>query len=130
MTARESVTGLSTIGQIAINVHDVARAVTFYRDTLGMRFLFEVPKMAFFDCGGIRLMLGIPEKPEFDHPGSIIYYKVDDIQMTAKTLTSRGVSFEAPPHFVAKLETHDLWLGFFRDTEGNLLALMSEVAHT
>jgi len=127
MTAQGSPVSLSRIGQIAINVHDVARAVSFYRDTLGMKFLFEVPKMAFFDCGGIRLMLGIPERPEFDHPGSVIYYKVDDIQTAATDLTSRGVSFEAPPHPVAKLNAHDLWLGFFRDPDGNMLALMSEV---
>lgn len=129
MASQEIPPGLSQIGQISINVHDVARAVTFYRDTLGMRLLFEVPKMAFFDCGGIRLMLGVPEKPEFDHPGSIIYYKVADIQAAAGHLTSRGVTFEAAPHLVAKMTDHDLWLGFFRDPDGNLLALMSEVAH-
>ena len=128
MTAQENPAGLSRIGQIAINVHDLARAARFYRDTLGMKFLFEVPKMAFFDCGGIRMMLAIPEKAEYDHPGSIIYYKVEDIQATAGRLTARGVSFEAPPHLVAKLNGHDLWMGFFRDSEGNLLALMSEVA--
>lgn len=129
MAAQEVPAGLSQIGQISMNVHDLARAVSFYRDKLGMKLLFEVPKMAFFDCGGIRLMLGIPERPEFDHPGSIIYYKVTDIQATADRLASRGVAFEGAPHLVARLNTHDLWLGFFRDTEGNMLALMSEVAH-
>ena len=130
MVAQENPAGLSRIGQISINVHDVARAVRFYRDTLGMTFLFEVPKMAFFDCDGVRLMLAIAEKPEFDHPGSILYYKVGDIQATADLLSSRGVVFDAAPHLVAKLNTHDLWLGFFRDPEGNILALMSEVAHS
>ncbi len=118
----------SRIGQIATIVHDLDRAVAFYRDTLGFRFLFQAgPKLAFFDCGGIRLMLSIPEKPEFDHPGSILYFKVDDIQATYHTLEGRGVRFEGEPHLVAKLDTHDLWMAFFRDMDDNLLALMSEV---
>ncbi len=118
----------SRIGQIATIVHDLDRAVAFYRDTLGFRFLFQAgPKLAFFDCGGIRLMLSIPEKPEFDHPGSILYFKVDDIQATYHTLEGRGVRFEGEPHLVAKLDTHDLWMAFFRDVDDNLLALMSEV---
>ena len=119
---------LAKIGQISVNAHDLERAVTFYRDTLGMKHLFTVPKLAFFDCGGIRLMLGLPEKPEFDHPGSVIYYKVDDIHATHDTLAGRGVHFEAKPHLIAKLESHDLWMAFFRDSENNLLAVMSEVA--
>jgi catechol 2,3-dioxygenase-like lactoylglutathione lyase family enzyme len=77
----------ATIGQASINVHDVDQAVAFYRDTLGLRFLFQAgPKMAFFDCGGVRLMLAVPEKPEFDHPGSVFYFKVGDIQAAAATL--------------------------------------------
>lgn len=120
--------GLSQIGQIALNVHDLERAVAFYRDKLGIKHLFTVPKMAFFECGGIRLMLGLPEKPEFDHPSSIIYFKVDDIQIAFRTLSSRGVSFEGDPHLVAKMPTHDLWMAFFRDSENNLFALMSEEA--
>ncbi len=119
---------LSQIGQISVNAHNLERAVEFYRDKLGMKHLFTVPKMAFFDCAGIRLMLGIPEKPEFDHPSSIIYFKVDDIQGVFKTLSERGVNFEGQPHIVAKLETDDLWMAFFRDSENNLLCLMSEVA--
>jgi catechol 2,3-dioxygenase-like lactoylglutathione lyase family enzyme len=122
-------TDLSTavIGQASINVHDVDRAVAFYRDALGMRFLFQVPKMAFFDCGGVRLMLAVPEKPEFDHPSSIFYFKVADIQAVAETLKSRGVAFETPPHLIAPMKDHDLWMAFFRDVDGNLQALMSEV---
>ncbi|HEV3258399.1 MAG TPA: VOC family protein [Gemmataceae bacterium] len=119
--------GLSRIGQIAVNVHDVKKATAFYRDTLGMKFLFEAPNLAFFDCGGVRLMLGIADKPEFDHPASIIYYRVDNIQAAAEVLTSRGVPFEAKPHLVARLPDHDLWLAFFRDIDNNLLALMDEV---
>jgi predicted enzyme related to lactoylglutathione lyase len=118
----------ATIGQASINVHDVERAVAFYRDALGMRFLFQAgPKMAFFDCGGVRLMLAVPEKPEFDHPSSIFYFKVADIQAVAARLESRGVQFEGPPHMIAAMPDHDLWMAFFRDSEGNLQALMSEV---
>ena len=117
---------LTQIGQISVTIHDLARAVAFYRDTLGMKHLFSAGTMAFFDCGGIRLMLALPEKPEFDHPSSILYFKVDDIEAAAETLSARGVTFEARPHLVAQLPTHDLWLGFFRDSENNLLALMCE----
>ena len=119
--------GLGQIGQIAVNVKDLDRAAAFYRDVLGMRPLFQVPKMAFFDCGGIRLMLSLPEKPELDHPGSILYYKVDDIKAAHAALRGREVRFEGEPHVVAQLPAHDLWMAFCRDSEGNLLALMSEV---
>jgi len=119
---------LTQIGQISITVKDVARATAFYRDTLGMRLLFEVPGMAFFDCGGVRLMLGKAEKPEFDHPASILYYRVDDIEQAHRTLIERGVTFIQPPTEVHKTENHTLWLAFFRDSEENPVALMSEVA--
>jgi len=122
--------GLSTIGQIAMNAHDLERATNFYRDSLGMKHLFTVPpRMAFFDCDGLRLMLSLPEKPEFDHPGSILYFKVDNIQQAAQTLTDRGVQFEEQPVFVANMGSYDLWMAFFRDSENNFLALMSEVSH-
>ena len=118
----------ATIGQASINVHDVEKAIAFYRDALGLKFLFQAgPKMAFFDCSGVRLMLAVPEKPEFDHPGSIFYFKVADIQAVAQTLASRGVQFEGPPHLIAAMPDHDLWMAFFRDVDGNLQALMSEV---
>ena len=118
---------LERIGQIAVNVKSLERAVAFYRDTLGLKFLFEAPNLAFFDCGGVRLMLGPPEKPEFDHPASILYYKVADIAATHRRLVEKGVAFEAEPHLVARLPQHDLHLAFFRDSEGNLLALMGEM---
>jgi predicted enzyme related to lactoylglutathione lyase len=121
--------GLSAIGQIAVNAYDIERAVAFYRDTLGMKHLFTVPpKMAFFDCSGIMLMLSLPEKPEFDHPSSIIYFNVDDIQQAAKTLTERGVLFREQPTFVANMGSYDLWMAFFSDSEDNILALRSQVA--
>lgn len=118
---------LGPIGQIAVNARDLERAVQFYRDTLGMKLLFQVPQMAFFDCGGVRLMLGIASEPAFDHPASVIYYRVPDIRAAHSALAGRGVEFTSPPHFVAKLPDHELWLAFFHDPEGNTLALMSEV---
>ena len=118
---------LDRIGQIAIRARDIGRAVQFYRDTLGMRFLFEVPNLAFFDCGGVRLMLSTTELEEHDHPASTLYYKVDDINAGYEALRKRNVEFIGKPHLIAQLEDHDLWMVFFRDTEGNTLALMSEV---
>jgi predicted enzyme related to lactoylglutathione lyase len=119
---------LSRIGQISVTVRDVDRAVAFYRDVLGMPLLFQVPpKMAFFDCGGIRLMLALPEEPEFDHPGSVLYYKVDDIQGTWTALKDHGADLRREPHLLARMPDHELWMAFFRDPEGNTLALMSEV---
>ena len=119
---------LSQIGQIAVNVHDVERATAFYRDVLGMRHLFSVPpKLAFFDLNGIRLMLTTPEQPEFAHPASILYYKVENIHSAVEALKAKKVHIEGEPHCIAKLPDHDLWMAFFRDTEENLLALMSEV---
>jgi methylmalonyl-CoA/ethylmalonyl-CoA epimerase len=118
---------LSSIGQISINVHEVERAKAFYRDTLGMKFLFDAGHMAFFDCGGVRLMLSTPDKPEFDHPTSFIYYRVDDIERAHEILVARGVGFDEKPTLVARLQDHDLWMAFFRDPDNNPLVLMSEV---
>lgn len=118
---------LTQIGQIAINVRDLQRAVAFYRDTLGVRFLFQAPGgLAFFDVGGVRLMLGVAEKPEFSHPASILYYRIPDIVAAHETLTSRGVTFIDEPHLIAKMPDHELWMAFFRDSEENVLALMEE----
>src|SRR6266436_4395014 len=118
--------GLARIGQIAVTVGNLDRAVVFYRDTLGMPLLFQVPNMAFFDCGGIRLMLGLAEKPG-EIFSSVIYYRVDQIQQAYEVLSLRGVEFEAKPHLIAKMPDHDLWMAFFRDPDRNLLALMCEM---
>ena len=119
---------LNQIGQVFVNVKDLDRAIAFYRDILGMSFLFQAPpNMAFFDCGGIRLMLGIADRPDLNHPASIIYYKVDDIERVYEVFDSRGVEFILKPHLVAPMPTYDLWLADFKDSEGNFLALMSEV---
>lgn len=128
MTTPPAGSGLDRIGQIAINVHDLDRAVAYYRDVLGMRFLFSAgPTMAFFDCGGVRLMLGLPSEPRFDHPASILYYKVDDIQATFATLKGRGALVERELQLTANMGTYELWIAFLRDSEDNVLALMSEV---
>jgi methylmalonyl-CoA/ethylmalonyl-CoA epimerase len=113
-----------------MTAHDLPRAIAFYRDALGLTFLFEAPpKMAFFDCGGIRLMLSLPEAADSRPGGAALYFRVADIQRAHDTLASRGVSFIDAPHRVARLSDHDLWLAAFRDPDGNLLALMAEVPH-
>jgi methylmalonyl-CoA/ethylmalonyl-CoA epimerase len=118
---------LGKIGQISIRVHDLERAVQFYQESLGLPHLFSAPNLAFFDAGGVRLMLGRAEKPEFDHPSSTLYFDVADIASAHAALVSRGVRFEGEPHVVARLGAQDLWMAFFRDSEENLLALMSQV---
>ncbi len=118
--------GLGRIGQISVTVKDVERATAFYRDVLGMRFLFQFPGMAFFDCGGVRLYLSRAERPELDR-SSVLYYRVDSIQEAARILKERGVAFEREPHRLHADERQELWMAFFRDSEDNALALMSEV---
>jgi predicted enzyme related to lactoylglutathione lyase len=119
---------LRRIGQIAINVQQLDRAVAFYRDVLGLSFLFQAPPaLAFFDCGGVRLMLTLPEDNPALRGTSILYYSVDDIERAHATLAGRGVQFVDAPHVVARMPDHDLWLAEFRDSEDNVLALMSEV---
>jgi methylmalonyl-CoA/ethylmalonyl-CoA epimerase len=121
--------GITRLGQIAINAKDVERAAAFYQDVLGLKLLFKAPPgLAFFDCGGVRLMLDHAEKPEFNHPSSILYFSVPDIQSAYGKLKESGVRFEDEPHVIARMPTHDLWMTFFRDSEENLMALMSEVA--
>ena len=117
---------LGRIGQIAVRATDLDRSVDFYRDVLGMQFLFRAPNLAFFQCGDVRLMLGPSEGPEHDHPGSIIYYRVDDIQAAHATLRGRGVAFVDEPHLIARLPDREVWMAFFHDVAGNTLAIMSE----
>ena len=121
-----AVVSLERIGQIAITVDDLARAKDFYQNTLGMKFLFDAGHLAFLQCGDVRLMLTTPEKPE-PRGGTILYYKVDDIQATHAALKSRGVEFFQEPHLIAKMPDHDLWMAFIKDTEGNTIGIMCEV---
>ncbi len=118
---------LGQIGQIGMTVTDLDRSIAFYRDVLGLKFLFRAPNLAFFDCAGIRLMLGLPEaNGEVFRP--ILYFRVDDIQSAVSELERRGVTFESKPTLVAKLEKHDFWLAAFRDPDRNVIELMSEVS--
>jgi methylmalonyl-CoA/ethylmalonyl-CoA epimerase len=130
MNATATGIGITRLGQVAVNAHDVERATAFYHETLGLKLLFKAPPgLAFFDCGGVRLMLSHPEKPEFDHPSSVLYFAVPAIHAAHERMKQNGVRFEDEPHLIARMPNHDLWMTFFRDSEGNLMGLMSEVAH-
>ncbi|HZJ02053.1 MAG TPA: VOC family protein [Gemmatimonadaceae bacterium] len=118
---------LGRIRQIAIIVKDVERATKFYRDVLGMKFLFEVPGLSFFDAGGVRLMLGKADGPETEKTSSILYYIVPDIIGAHKVLEEKGVEIMIAPRVVAPMPDHDLWISDYKDSEGNIFALMSEV---
>ena len=116
------------VGQISISVSNVDRAVEFYRDVLGINFLFQVPganPMAFFDCDGTRLYINQPENPE-DSGTSVVYFKVDSAQEAAKDLEARGVKIDSEPHIIHQTDNYTLWMAFFRDPDGNLMAVMSE----
>lgn len=115
----------SRIRQIAITCADVERATAFYRDTLGLPFLFSAPPgLSFFDCGGVRLMLS---KAEGEAAGtSVLYYLVDDIQARRDSLAAKGVKFVGDAHMIARMPDHELWLAEFRDSENNVMALMEE----
>ena len=119
--------GLSALGQIAFTVSDVERATAFFRDQLGLPFLFAAPPgLAFFDCGGVRLMVTKPQGAGAIGANSILYFKVADIAAAHAALQARGVVFERPPTLVARMPDHELWLAAFRDPDGNILELMSE----
>src|SRR4029453_5599080 len=116
--------GLQRIQQISIRTQDTARAVAFYRDALGLKLLFQAPpQLAFFDCGGVRLMLS-PAEPEFDHQGSVIYFAVDDIKASHAALVAAGVTFRSEPHMIAKLPDREGWMADFFGSEGKIPALL------
>jgi methylmalonyl-CoA/ethylmalonyl-CoA epimerase len=117
---------LGRLGQISLSVTDIDRAVAFYRDLLGLKFLFQFPNLAFFDCGGVRLMLDIPESSGERH-ASVLYFTVNQIEEAYQTLSSRSVPFDDKPHLIARMPDHELWMAFFRDPDKNILALMCEV---
>ena len=115
----------SRIRQIAIVCKDVARATEFYRDTLGIRFLFSAPPgLAFFDCDGVRLMLSAGECEA--NGTSVLYFRVSDIHARQKALAAKGVRFIGEPHMIARMPDHELWLAEFRDSEDNVMVLMEE----
>ncbi|HEX6751933.1 MAG TPA: VOC family protein [Longimicrobium sp.] len=130
MNGTSTPVGITDVGQIAINVHDVQRAIGFYRDVLGLPFLFEIPNAAFFQAGSVRLYLAKPETPEFDHAASVVYYRVPDIRAAYETLRAGGARVEDEPHLIARMPDHELWMCFFRDSEDNVAALMSEVRNS
>lgn len=118
--------GLSRIGQIHVPVRDLERATAFYRDVLGIEFLFRAPPgMAFFRCGDLTLLLGEAEPPAQHHPASILYFLVEDIEAAHRALEEREVQFRGAPHLVHSAEDHELWMAFFRDSEENTMALMA-----
>ena len=118
----------ATVGQLLVPVTDLERGTAYYRDILGLKFLFSAPpQMSFFMAGTVRLLVGVPENAQAPQRGSMIYFKVADIQAVHATLRGRGVTFPADPHLVHKAPTYELWLAEFRDPDGNQLALMSEV---
>jgi methylmalonyl-CoA/ethylmalonyl-CoA epimerase len=120
--------GLHEIGQIGVPVSDIDRAITFYRDLLGMHFLFKAPPgLGFFDCDGVRLLLDASAGSQTGNYSSIIYFRVPDLKASYADLSARGVAFEGEPQLVAKMPDRELWMAFFRDPDSNLLALMSEV---
>jgi methylmalonyl-CoA/ethylmalonyl-CoA epimerase len=120
--------GIQSIGQIAIAVSDIEEATRFYRDVLGLNLLFEAPPgLAFFDCGGVRLMLTTKQGAEEDHKTSVIYYRAPDIDAAVEALKQKGVSFVREPQMTARMEDHELWIGFVRDPDNTLIGIMAEV---
>jgi methylmalonyl-CoA/ethylmalonyl-CoA epimerase len=121
--------GHATIAQLMISISEFDAGVSFYRDTLGIPFLFAAPpQMAFFDCGGVRLLVGVMPAGQIAQRGSAIYFKVSDIEAVFTTLRDKGVQFRAEPHLVHRTPQSELWLAEFNDPDGNQLALMSEKA--
>ncbi|KPV52778.1 hypothetical protein SE17_13430 [Kouleothrix aurantiaca] len=119
---------LGPLGQIALTVANLDAAVAFYRDAVGLPFLFAFPNLAFFDCGGVRLMISTPEAGEVVANGATLYFTVSDIQAAYAQLQARGVPFVDAPHAIADMGSYTLWMAFFRDPDGHLLGIMAEVA--
>lgn len=117
---------LSTIGQIALSVSDVDRAERFYGETLGLRKLYRFGDLAFFDCAGVRLMVEKARDPASVKQASVLYFRCADIALAAQALRDKGVALREPPHRIAPMEDHDLWMAFFNDPDGHVLALMME----
>ena len=119
---------LQQVGQIGIPVKDLDRAITFYSDILNLPLLFQTERMAFYDLNGLRIMLSLPEKEEFAHTSSVLYYQVEDIQAVCKELLAKGAAFSGEPHVVTRMDNIETWMAFFTDSEGNTMALVSEVS--
>lgn len=126
MNAAASEVLITRLAQVAISVHDMDRAVAFYRDVVGLHFLFRAPNVAFFGLAGVRLMLAQAEPPDLVPAGTALYFEVADLDASHARLAARGAQVKQPPHFVAKLGENELWMAFFSDPDGNLFALSSE----
>lgn len=123
----ETTATVQRVGQISVPVKDLSRALDFYKEKLGLSLLFNTESMAFFDCNGLRLMLSLPEKDEFAHSSSVIYFQVANIQETYERLVGQGVTFIDEPHVVVKMGQTETWMVFFKDTEDNTHAFLSEI---
>ncbi|MEK3889546.1 VOC family protein [Bacillus sp. FSL K6-3431] len=119
---------IQKIGQIGIPVKDLERAIVFYKDILDLPLLFNNDNMAFFECNGVRLLLSLPEKEDFAHASSVIYFQMENIKETFEHFVNKDVSFINEPHRVAKMGQTETWMAFFKDTEDNIHALMSEIS--
>ena len=119
--------GLGSLMQINMPVKEIEPAVAFYRDTLGLPFLFQAGNLAFFDCDGVRLLVDVAESEEFAHPGSVLYFRVDDITAEYESMKARGVQFVAEPHRIHSDGNVELWMAFFSDGQWNTHAIASEV---
>jgi methylmalonyl-CoA/ethylmalonyl-CoA epimerase len=118
---------VTALGQVALSVSDVAASTAFYRDAIGLRFLFAAgPSLSFLDLGNARLMLSAPEGEFTPGSSTVLYLRVPDIIATYAAMRQRGVTFVDEPHLVAPMPDHDLWMCFFRDPDRHTLALMSE----
>jgi len=117
---------LNHIGQIALPVTDVERSETFYEKALGLRKLFRFGDLSFFDCAGVHLMIEKIDEPAQFKPQGCIYFRCADIALAVTELSDRGVSFTSGPHLIAEMDDHDLWMAFFTDPDGHMLALMQE----
>lgn len=117
---------LGPLMQVNMPVRDIEAGVRFYRDVLGLPFLFQAGNLAFFDCGGVRLLVDVAENESFAHPGSVLYFRVDDLDTAYAAYQARGVEFVQPPHLVHSDGTTELWMAFFSDGQWNTHALASE----
>ncbi|WP_442597101.1 VOC family protein [Neobacillus sp. D3-1R] len=118
---------IQKVGQIGVPVKNIETAVTFYQEKLELPLLFNTDRLAFFGCNGLRLMLSLPEKEEFSTSSSVIYFQVENLKEKYENLVEKGVTFIDEPHIVGKMGSTEIWMAFFKDTEDNTHALMSEV---
>lgn len=118
---------IQKVGQIGVPVKNIESAIEFYKEKLGLPLLFNTDRLAFFQLNDLRIMLSLPEKEEFAHPSSVIYFQVESLKDKYEELLKKGVTFIDEPHIVGKMGNTEIWMAFFQDTEGNTHAITSEV---